>query len=47
LDPAVNEIEICPFPAVATREVGALGVVDGVPDVEVDATPATEEYARI
>ena len=32
---------------VAETEVGASGVVAGVPEVEVDAAPATVEYARI
>ena len=38
LDPAVNEMETWAFPAVATREVGALGAVEGVAVTLLEAT---------
>ena len=37
LEPAVNEIETWPFPDVATRDVGALGEVDGVAVTPLEA----------
>ena len=39
LNPAVKLMEVLPFPGVATKFVGALGVVAGVTLTEDEATP--------
>ncbi len=36
-EPGVNETEICVSPGVATKDVGAAGVVNGVAVTDVDA----------
>jgi len=38
-DGAVKAIEASPFPSVATKDVGASGVVRGVPETTLDAGP--------
>ena len=39
-DPAVKLIDACPSPAVATKDVGAAGVVEGVTETAVEAVPS-------